>query len=63
MNNKRQKQRERKGVIDGASADTAPSWLTPVLLFKKQDKGEALGRGTHTKKTQRGQQPLKCPWH
>lgn len=33
MNNKKrgQRERKRKGVIDEASADTATTWLTPVL--------------------------------
>lgn len=36
MNNKKRGQRERKqkGVIDEASAYTATSWSTPVLLRK-----------------------------
>lgn len=38
MNNKKRGQRERKwkGVIDEASADTATSWMAPVLLHKQE---------------------------
>lgn len=36
MNNKRKGWRERKGVIDEASADTATSWPSPVLPHKQE---------------------------
>lgn len=42
MNNKKrgQRERKRKGVIDEASADTATSWLAPVLLHKEEYQGD-----------------------
>lgn len=61
MNNKKrgQRERKRKGVIDEARADTATSWLTPVLLTIQEYQGDI---GVY-KNSHRGQQSLKCPWH
>ena len=46
MNNKKRGQREEKakkeGVIDEASADTATSWLAPVLLHGQEYQGDVL---------------------